>query len=1332
MAACADAPSKPFLHHRPSHSNTLTRSKTPPSANIGSAAPNGTSITTERDPAAQPDHKRQKSLGADPVVPSYGTARWDYPSDPAGQSLQQQSFAESTPRTDENAVGESSVAGTPSASATTVQRPNIKVRIITWNMHDSLPKGDLDVLLGKVGAYIPPESGWDISAENRIPPLPYDDAHPYHIVVIAGQECPWGDGKRIATSVGMAGEIGDLTRNKSRAASNLKKEKERERERERAKEKEKPEREKEKEKRAKESSKPKLHQTRTQAPGWSDICEDWFCKGPSGSVGKTLAKGPSPSMSRSIGLSKPETDGAQPFVSHSPAHSSGHNLISGPSTSDGTPLALGPYELVIKERMMGCYMAVYCWRGCKERIRGCSKAHVKSGLLSGRVGNKGGVGISVKLGQTRMLFVNAHLAAHEGKVAVRLANVAKIKAELKVDSFLPKDDPRTQLEDITEQFDHCFWFGDLNFRIDISRQHADWLLMQKRYDQALAFDQLRKVLAEGDSFRGFQEGPILFPPTYKFDVMKTLKAKRSRTVSQRILHRRQGSKGADSIAPAAELAMEQSSAPHKELDLTTTNLVQDSVTEEEEEEEEENEKADSSHDHPAIPEGVASNKDIQRRRSKSRRAAAAAKMERAIAAGLDVGSMSDDDASSVSSSAWGSLTGSSYGARLDSDLEELAMLRSSSRPSDLEREVERERIVSENTTAAQGPKVFSQGAAIKAKLKLIDFVKSATGKRNQSGLPSPTALKLSANRRRSSLIKTEMKFVSQDAMPTPPIQIPAGGPHVPGERRRVPDRRSSLGSNSSPIASTSGAKESDASSPVNSTSSGASLFSSPSKSSKSSVAVRAANPPEPCATTTDKLGGEKLDGNLTGLDGAPASVASSAGGFARRLTVVGRRGSTAQTVPSNVVAGDSGGESMARSASTKTISMAAATDASGDDGEAVELQAYDTSAKQRVPSWCDRVLFRSTVPIEEDEEEEPEESGNIRIGGERMSSRVGTVLSNVFTPMRQAVVHKRDASGRLGGFLSSNGPADGGSQSASVTFAGGAPRPPAEQGPLAYQKSRQPRRMRTFSNLTTITTTTIREVPPSPTKPRSPFHRFFHPRRQHAMKPTSTFDQGDHHQGGLSVSRNDLGTNLMTRAISAVDLPSQLQERQKEFGSTKEVKDHALLTPADGRLEGHGAFSLTKGIDRDKPGQETGVEIKPEVTRDEEPIHQRPTLPSRSPSERTWLPSISHPQGPWSIENEQEPNSIQTNSRRTPSSTSWWSDHISLLHLPSFLHPLRKYEKNQVEEGGKEEERKLGLVGPKRGRIECLLYKSLDDREMRILEGRSDHRPVIFVGAIGI
>lgn len=40
-----------------------------------------------------------------------------------------------------------------------------------------------------------------------------------------------------------------------------------------------------------------------------------------------------------------------------------------------------------------------------------------TGLIGGRVGNKGGVGVSVKLAGTTLLFINAHLA---GKVVIHV------------------------------------------------------------------------------------------------------------------------------------------------------------------------------------------------------------------------------------------------------------------------------------------------------------------------------------------------------------------------------------------------------------------------------------------------------------------------------------------------------------------------------------------------------------------------------------------------------------------------------------------------------------------------------------------------------------------------------------------------------------------------------------------------------------------------------------------------------------------------------------------------------------------------------------------------
>ena len=75
--------------------------------------------------------------------------------------------------------------------------------------------------------------------------------------------------------------------------------------------------------------------------------------------------------------------------------------------------------------------------------------------------------------------------------------MSKIKAELDVNCFLDNGDERLLKEDPTDRFDTTFWVGDLNFRLDISRIHADWLVAKRDYAQALKFDQLKKVRFPG-------------------------------------------------------------------------------------------------------------------------------------------------------------------------------------------------------------------------------------------------------------------------------------------------------------------------------------------------------------------------------------------------------------------------------------------------------------------------------------------------------------------------------------------------------------------------------------------------------------------------------------------------------------------------------------------------------------------------------------------------------------------------------------------------------------------------------------------------------------------
>lgn len=74
----------------------------------------------------------------------------------------------------------------------------------------------------------------------------------------------------------------------------------------------------------------------------------------------------------------------------------------------------------------------------------------------------------------------------------------------------------------------------VNFRLDMSRLHAQWLVDQKSgfivpttrsnradprsdYHELLLWDQLKGVMKDPDNnpFPGFQEGPIDFPPTFK-------------------------------------------------------------------------------------------------------------------------------------------------------------------------------------------------------------------------------------------------------------------------------------------------------------------------------------------------------------------------------------------------------------------------------------------------------------------------------------------------------------------------------------------------------------------------------------------------------------------------------------------------------------------------------------------------------------------------------------------------------------------------------------------------------------------------------------------------
>eukprot|EP01102_Stenamoeba_stenopodia_P013446 TRINITY_DN4365_c0_g1_i4.p1 TRINITY_DN4365_c0_g1~~TRINITY_DN4365_c0_g1_i4.p1 ORF type:complete len:443 (-),score=64.72 TRINITY_DN4365_c0_g1_i4:27-1355(-) len=128
------------------------------------------------------------------------------------------------------------------------------------------------------------------------------------------------------------------------------------------------------------------------------------------------------------------------------------------------------------------------------------------------IGNKGGVGISFNFHGTSFCFVNSHLAAHQSMTTDRNLNVEAILSSL----HLGYPD-----FEVTTQFCHLFFFGDLNYRIDMDRDEVVNLISQQQWDELLEHDQLLNEQRKEKVFYGFHEGPISFAPTYRFIVGTT-------------------------------------------------------------------------------------------------------------------------------------------------------------------------------------------------------------------------------------------------------------------------------------------------------------------------------------------------------------------------------------------------------------------------------------------------------------------------------------------------------------------------------------------------------------------------------------------------------------------------------------------------------------------------------------------------------------------------------------------------------------------------------------------------------------------------------------------
>ena len=138
--------------------------------------------------------------------------------------------------------------------------------------------------------------------------------------------------------------------------------------------------------------------------------------------------------------------------------------------------------------------------------------------IGNTLGNKGGVGIGLRVGHTSLLLVACHLASGQRKVAERNADVLAIDSRLQLVG--PTQSSTSHASRATLRFDRVLWCGDMNYRVAGQRAQVERWLDANNHAACVAADQLTQQRATGKLLPGLSEGPLHFPPTYKLDLVE--------------------------------------------------------------------------------------------------------------------------------------------------------------------------------------------------------------------------------------------------------------------------------------------------------------------------------------------------------------------------------------------------------------------------------------------------------------------------------------------------------------------------------------------------------------------------------------------------------------------------------------------------------------------------------------------------------------------------------------------------------------------------------------------------------------------------------------------
>ncbi|KAG8654442.1 hypothetical protein MANES_05G136647v8 [Manihot esculenta] len=195
------------------------------------------------------------------------------------------------------------------------------------------------------------------------------------------------------------------------------------------------------------------------------------------------------------------------------------------------------FERMGSRQLAGLLISLWVRKNLRAHVGDVDAGAVPCGF--GRaIGNKGGVGLRIRVLDRIMCFVNCHLAAHLEAVNRRNADFDHIFKNMtfsrsssnltsaagvstNTQTLKGTNAVSANSEDskpVLSEADMVVFLGDFNYRLfGITYDEARDLVSQRSFDWLREKDQLRAEMKAGRVFQGMREALIRFPPTYKFE-----------------------------------------------------------------------------------------------------------------------------------------------------------------------------------------------------------------------------------------------------------------------------------------------------------------------------------------------------------------------------------------------------------------------------------------------------------------------------------------------------------------------------------------------------------------------------------------------------------------------------------------------------------------------------------------------------------------------------------------------------------------------------------------------------------------------------------------------